>query len=107
MNPGVGRQVRHIQSQQHMTLLAREVLRLIELFGKGKTEREMLRGGKVRIFVDDVCRGHSVGMLIELSADLFIEFRPGHERGSTRVRRDEAFAVVMNEVEEILSLLLI
>ena len=82
-------------------LVARVLLRLIELVGERERRREMLRRGKVGRLVDDRARRAAPRMAVVAGAEQLAELRPRLERGQRRVRRDESLALVAHERQQL------
>src|ERR1043165_1961346 len=98
-------ELRSIQAGQHVYLVARKILVLIDFVFDGEARRQMLHGRKRAVFDDDGRFKNTPRMLIEVAADHFAELGPLEKRVVAGVCADEALAVLFNERKQVGALL--
>ena len=98
-------QLRRVEVRQHVNLVAREILDLIELVANGDARRQVTHRRELRIVDDDGAVGDAPRMLVEAAAEHLAELRPREERRRRRMRRHEPLPVVAHEREQIGALL--
>ena len=107
MNPRIHFELARIQPHQHAPVVARIILQLIDLVFDDETARPLRHARKLGIFHNDRSLKRAPGMLVEVAADHLAILGPVGERDGRAMDADEAFAVVVNEREEIGLLLVV
>jgi len=86
-----------VEAKQNIHIVARPVLRLINLVVLYKLFRKMADCGKVRGLIDDRRIECPPGMLVEVSANHLSILRPGIVRIQSRMNSNKPFPVVLDE----------